>query len=214
MRPPSALHQISCTTGHGAGSTPAPPDTPPDLPHHHRAIHGAGSNTRSPRFPGHGAGSWAAMLMPSTGSLGGRASEEGRLPQEEVPAAYPRRHYPPPTVPGWMPPRGQACAWLRQSGFLGINTVCIHPCALSVVHYGLCFPSSRLMHAMAPAPSSSSSSPAFPRRAAARVPLLRPRPRARHSRRPLATPATTKNTATSSPPLSACRQERHHHTSS
>ncbi|KAM3227470.1 hypothetical protein ACQJBY_059323 [Aegilops geniculata] len=55
-------------------------------------------------------------------------------------------------------------AWLRQSGFLGVNTVGIHPCALAVVHYGLCFPSSRLLHAMALVPSSSSTSSAFPRR--------------------------------------------------
>uniref|UniRef100_A0A8R7QPV4 Uncharacterized protein n=1 Tax=Triticum urartu TaxID=4572 RepID=A0A8R7QPV4_TRIUA len=57
-------------------------------------------------------------------------------------------------------------------------------------------------HAMAFAPSSSSTSPAFLRRAAARVPLLRPRPTpVPATPSALATPATTKNPATSLPPL-------------
>ncbi|KAM3406325.1 hypothetical protein ACQJBY_000426 [Aegilops geniculata] len=73
-------------------------------------------------------------------------------------------------------------------------------CALAVVHYGLCFPSSRLMHAMAPAPSSFSTSPAFPRRAAARVPLLRPRPRARHPRRRLLRPSPHRRPPRTPPP--------------
>lgn len=165
--PPDLHHHRSCRGLHTSSL-----DTLPDLVHHHWSIHGAGS--------------WAAMLMPPAVSV--RAVSSGRScigrkavsPKKKYPltplvAAIRRR----PDLDGCLLeaklPRGCGNLAFSVSTQSASIQYSIHQVRIGDCDYDLHFPPSRLTHAMALAPSSSSTSPAFPLRTAAHVPLLRPR---------------------------------------